>query len=211
MAGQAAASAAGKHYYGCITALDEQLGRLRKRLRALSVAHDTMLWYCSDNGPEGRANRAPGSNLGLRGRKRSLFEGGVRVPAFLEWPARFGKPRTISAPCVTSDYLPTILDALGIEPDGRPLDGISLMPLLTGKTRVRGRPIGFQAGRQATWVEDRFKLVRQGEKVMLFDLSTDEKERTDLAEREPERRAKMLQALTAWQESCARSARGADY
>lgn len=200
-----------RHFYGCITALDEQVGRLRKSLRKLGVADDTMLWYCSDNGPEGRANKAPGSTLGLRGRKRSLFDGGVRVPAFLEWPARFKRAKTITAPCVTSDYLPTILSALGLKIDRRPLDGIDLMPLLNGETSERGQGIGFRSGNQASWVEDRYKLVRQRNQVMLFDFSVEQKEAVDISKTSPEITKRMLAALNAWQKSCSNSARGADY
>ena len=81
-----------KHYWGALTAMDEQVGRLRETLRELDVARDTMLWFTSDNGPEGKKEGpgSPGTTGGLRGRKRSLFEGGVRVPGSLELavPAR---------------------------------------------------------------------------------------------------------------------------
>ena len=199
-----------KHYYGCITALDEQVGRLRARLRSLGVAEDTMLWYCSDNGPEGKAS-APGKTLGLRGRKRSLFEGGVRVPAFLEWPGRLKGTRVVTAPCVTSDYLPTILAVLGRKSGERPIDGVNLLPLLTGESAERGQGIGFQSRGQATWVEDRYKLVIQRNKVMLFDIAKDRTESTDIAQESPTIKARMMAQLRAWQESCAASARGADY
>lgn len=189
-----------KHYFGCITALDEQVGRLRTRLRELGVADDTMLWYCSDNGPEGN-EKAPGRTRGLRARKRSLFEGGVRVPGLLEWPARFPEPRVVQAPCSTSDYLPTVLDVLGLEPKGLPLDGISLLPLLTGEREQRGSPIGFQSGKQASWVGDRYKLYVMGEEVMLFDLVSDPAESKDLAQSEPELLKKMQEELHGWQRS----------
>jgi len=200
-----------KHYYGCITALDEQVGRLRKRLRSLGVAKDTMLWYCSDNGPEGKGSNAPGRTLGLRGRKRSLFDGGIRVPAFLEWPGRFAKAKVITAPCVTSDYFPTVMGVLGLTPEDRPIDGINLMPVLTGEALDRGQGIGFQSRNQATWVEDRYKLVILKGNVMLFDISKDKAERDNIAPGSPKITARMTASLKAWQESCARSARGSDY
>jgi arylsulfatase A-like enzyme len=72
-----------QNHFGCITAMDEQIGRLRKRLRQLGIADNTMFWFCSDNGPEGGV-QGPKGGMGsagpLRGRKRSLYEGGVRVP-----------------------------------------------------------------------------------------------------------------------------------
>ena len=75
-----------------------------------------MVWFCSDNGPEGnpqRRGRSQGSAGPFRGRKRSLYEGGVRVPGLLEWPARITRARVTDIPCVTSDYFPTVLDAIG--------------------------------------------------------------------------------------------------
>ena len=74
-------STEGQHYHGCISALDDQMGRLRAELRALGVAENTMLWFTSDNGPEGRENTQDNGSPGpFTGRKRSLHEGGVRVP-----------------------------------------------------------------------------------------------------------------------------------
>ena len=223
-----------QHYYGCITALDEQVGRLRDELRQLGVADNTMLWYCSDNGPEGRTpqqNKNRGSSGGLRGRKRSLFEGGLRVPGILEWPLRVAAGRFTKVPCSTADYLPTIAEAVGLhsEPPVRPLDGISLVPLIEGKMAARGTRIGFQcpdgAERGAAsrlgspshaMIGDRYKFLsyldteRAGED-MLFDIAVDPGERHNLAESLPELAAAMRAELEQWDASCARSASGADY
>ena len=103
-----------QQYYGCITAMDEQVGRLRSELRKLSAAENTLLFFCSDNGPEGQTGKAPGSAGHLSGRKRSLLEGGIRVPGLVEWPARIKPGRTTSVPCVTSAYLPTILALIDV-------------------------------------------------------------------------------------------------
>ncbi len=106
-----------QHYYGCITAMDEQIGRLRAKLKELGVDENTMIWFCSDNGPEGRKleGTSRGSAGPFRGRKRDLLEGGVRVPALLVWPEKVKKHSKIHMPCVTSDYFPTIIDILGID------------------------------------------------------------------------------------------------
>ncbi|MHC4507427.1 MAG: sulfatase family protein, partial [Planctomycetota bacterium] len=134
-----------QHYYGCITAMDEQMGRLRRELRGLGVADNTMVWFCSDNGPEGKdgkSGRTRGSAGPFRGRKRSLFEGGVRVPGLLEWPARVKAGRTTDLPCSTSDYFPTVLDVLGFSMKGQPepIDGVSLLPLIEGRMTKRPTP-----------------------------------------------------------------------
>ena len=122
------------NYYGCITAMDEQVGRLRDKLKAFNADTNTMLWFCSDNGPEGNAS-APGSAGPFRGRKRDLTEGGIRVPALLEWPAKIKAGSETSYPMVTSDYFPTILAAAGLPaPPDRPLDGINLLPVFAQKS-----------------------------------------------------------------------------
>ncbi|MDZ4821715.1 MAG: sulfatase-like hydrolase/transferase [Planctomycetota bacterium] len=148
-----------QEYYGCLTAMDEQVGRLRKELRDLQVADNTILWFCSDNGPEGGSD-APGSAGPLKGRKRDLWEGGIRVPGLLEWPGVIRNPRVVQTPCVTSDILPTVLDYLDVKSTGpAPTDGISLRPLIEGQVTERGAGIGFEYGNMAVWLADRYKLV----------------------------------------------------
>jgi arylsulfatase len=128
-----------QHFYGEITAMDRAFGKLRGSLRDLGIHEDTILWYCSDNGglPEV-------GSTGGRGRKGQVYEGGLRVPAMLEWPARLGSPRAAAMPCNTSDIYPTLLDVAGVRVAGQPpLDGISLRALLDGDMRTRPEPMGF--------------------------------------------------------------------
>ena len=202
-----------RHYYGCISALDKQVGRLRKALASLGVSRNTMLFFCSDNGPEGRKQglKAPGRTRGLRGRKRSLFEGGIRVPGLLVWPARFPAPRVIDAPCVTSDYVPTILDALGIESKMKH-DGCSLMPLLTGEASKRPRPIGFQNSKMAVWMTDRWKLVMRGRSAspLLYDIKADPAEKKNLAAQYSDRVKDMLAALNTCRADCRQTEKTAE-
>ena len=209
-----------QHYYGCITAMDEQVGRLRMELRALGVANNTLVTFCSDNGPEGQANNAPGTAGHLSGRKRSLLEGGIRVPGLIEWPGKV-RPGSTAIPAVTSDYLPTILDIIGAEPaDNRPIDGISLLPLIQGKMKERGKPIGFQSSGQVALIGDRYKIFGKGSKknqasrlpaLKLFDLVNDPAEKNDLAAEHPEVVKQMTLALEAWRASCRHSDAGKDY
>ncbi len=129
-----------KNYLGEITGIDRAMGKLRKELRTLGIADNTLVWYTSDNGA-----RKPGSTGGLRGHKGTLWEGGVRVPAIIEWPAKIRSPRTTDLPCNTVDIYPTILELLGVRVDDqpRPIDGVSLVPLLNGKMDSRPKGMGF--------------------------------------------------------------------
>lgn len=208
-----------RHYRGTVTALDRQVGRIRDSLRALGIAENTMLWFCSDNGPEGKVG--PGSAGPLRGRKRALYEGGLRVPAVLEWPGTVAAART-TFPAFTSDYLPTILSALGLNPpdrhplEARPLDGQDISRTWTQGETLRSAGMGFEYRQRAAWIEDRFKIVAKlvkGEiaQVELYDLQLDPREEHDIAAQHASRVAAMRRALEAWRASCAASAEGADY
>ena len=134
------AEAAQREYYGEITAMDRAMGTLRRELRELGVADNTLLWYTSDNGAQG-----PGSTGGLSGKKGSLWEGGIRVPTIIEWPARINEARATAIPCSSVDMLPTIVDLLRLDydPGKRTLDGMSLAPLIDGQLAERDQPIGF--------------------------------------------------------------------
>jgi len=127
-------------FYGEITALDRAVGNLRKSLRELGIHENTLLWYTSDNGAI-----EVGSTGGLRGRKGTLYEGGIRVPCVIEWPAKIKTPRRSAFPCGTVDIYPTLLDIVGITIANQPpLDGISLVPLLEGREPPRrDKPLGF--------------------------------------------------------------------
>ncbi|MCR9243735.1 MAG: sulfatase-like hydrolase/transferase [bacterium] len=197
-------------YRGAVMALDAEMGRLRARLRELGVAENTIVAFCSDNGPEGRKGKAPGSAGPLRGRKRDLLEGGIRVPGLLEWPARIRGARSTNVPCGTVDYLPTILAATGSAGPGddRPFDGVDLMPLIDGDMQARPRRLAFEFKRQRALIGDRFKLYSRdaGESFQLFDLVTDPGETEDVGNRHPAVRVAMRAELAAWRASCAASA-----
>ena len=207
-----------QHYYGCITALDEQIGRLRNLLRELGIADNTMFWFCSDNGPEGKdgkQGRHRGSAGPFRGRKRSLFEGGVRVPALLEWPARINGGQVTDIPCSTSDYFPTVLDVLGFKMKGQPepIDGVSLLPLIYGKMTKRPVPIGFESANQVSLTDNRYKIYssNKGKTYALFDLLEDPGETKDLAAEKSQIMQSMKATLVKWRKSCQNSLAGKDY
>lgn len=213
------AAAGGSAYYGELVAVDRAVGALRAGLRRMGLANNTLLWFNSDNGP----TPADGSTGGLRGNKRSIWEGGVRVPCVVEWPARIQRPAISSVPAVTSDIYPTVLDAVGVKPADQvePLDGLSLVPLFDGEMRERPRPIGFwnhaQGGAltrtagEAAWRDNRYKLRREGDRFALYDLIADPGEQRDVAAQRPDITRQMRAALSAWQDSVLRSLDGADY
>ncbi|MDG2382171.1 MAG: sulfatase-like hydrolase/transferase [Pirellulaceae bacterium] len=201
-----------QHYFGCITALDDQMGRVRDALNRLKIANNTLVFFCADNGPEGRSGSAPGSARPFRGRKRDLFEGGIRVPAFVVWPRQIKTNQRTHIPAVTSDYLPTILDLLEMSPiNDRPLDGTSLAPLLCGDPIKRQTGIGFQSANQAAWIEDRYKLLRRGSNIFLFDLIHDPSESKDIAADHKNMVNRMQKELSKWIDSCRHSNQGGDY
>ena len=214
-----------QNYLGEITAVDRSVGRLRAALRELKVADHTLLWYCSDNG----GHEGPKSTGNLRGEKGSLWEGGLRVPGIVEWPARIAKPFINATPCSTLDIYPTVLEATGAVAENQiqPLDGVSLIPLLEQRTESRPKPIPFwdHGTGHTAWLDWPYKLHmnpvttrykksktdRGFAPTLLYDISKDPKETTDLAAQEPERVARMTASLQAWKASVEKSLTGADY
>ncbi len=217
-----------QNYYGEITAVDRNVGKLRAALRELHVADNTLLWYHSDNG----GHEGPKSTGNLRGEKGTLWEGGLRVPCLVEWPARIAKPFISETPCSTLDIYPTVLAATGAiaQSQIQPLDGVNLLPLIDHQTDVREKAIPFwdHSGKQpghAALLDWPYKLhtnavAGRGKKasaggevkpVLLYDVSKDPKETTDLAAQQPERVTKMTAAFDSWKASVEQSLAGADY
>lgn len=204
-------------YLGCIKALDRQVARLRTKLRELKIAENTMICYCSDNGPEGNA-ASPGSAGQLRGRKRSLYEGGVRVPGIIEWPKKIKAGSSTDYIAVTSDYFPTIVELTGGKLPDRPVDGKSLTTVFQNPKQPRQRPIFFETNSSATMVEQDYKLyaTTNGKnkslvKLELYHVTSDPGETRDLARDEANRVNAMRKALEAWRASCTQSQSGSDY
>ena len=217
-------AAGGSPYYGEILGVDRSMGTLRAGLRKLAIADNTLLMFCSDNGAwmdETKAPDAFGTNSVLRGHKGELWEGGIRVPGIIEWPARIKQSAVTSVPAVTSDIYPTVMDILKIDLPNqiKPLDGISLVPLLDGKMTQRPTPIGFwhhgETGLEdgpAAWSDNQYKLHRRApDKYELYDLTDDLSEKTDLADKLPEVVTRMRAGLEAWLKSVYQSRDGLDY
>lgn len=200
-----------KLYYGSITAMDDQIGRLWTTLEELGISDNTMIWFCSDNGPE---NNTPGSSGYFRGRKRSLHEGGLRTPAFVVWKKKIKGGGRTSFPAFTSDYLPTITKALNINYNSnRPLDGIDILPFINKTDAVREKPMGFIFKNQMSWVGHQYKLISKdlGKTYELYDLLNDKEERENIFDKYPNVQSEMILELQAWLVSVKKSAKGLDY
>jgi len=212
-----------RQYLGNVTQIDDAVGTIMDALEEAGVFDNTLVWYTSDNGPEGRhefgkfnledhvygGSRYRGSTGGLRGRKRATHEGGIRVPGIIRWPAGMNKagiqPGFISdTPIIGSDIFPTFLDIAQVPlPPNVVLDGMSVLPLLTGNQLVRERPLywrnlhyDFRIGlRDGDW-----KIVANSQrtKFELYNLKKDVRETTDLSGHYPDRFEQMKEALIAY-------------
>lgn len=126
--------------YAEITAMDRAIGVLRSHLSNTKLSHNTIVFYCGDNGSPSSTDRV---TTPFRAEKGAVYEGGVRVPGLVEWPARITQARTSDVPAVTSDILPTVCQLAGVPLPDRPLDGTSLVELIDGTMTRRAKPIGF--------------------------------------------------------------------
>ena len=200
-------------HYGEIAEMDRSIGLLRAQLRTMGIADNTLLWFNSDNG--GVKPFAPAVNGGLRGFKGELYEGGIRVPCVIEWPAVIRQPRVSEMPASTLDILPTLAEIAGIATGGikYPIDGASILGHLKGGMRERPRPIPFRYQQRAAWVDHPWKLVaskfRDGN-IELYNLQKDPQETTDLFSSEPAIAKRMVAAFQAWSASVDRSVAGDD-
>ena len=179
-----------RNYYGCITAMDAQIGRLVEFLKQKGVYENTILFFCSDNGPE---LNTPGVAGPYKGKKRSLYEGGIRVPSLVVWPARQKElPVSMTVPCSTCDYLPTLAEWIGFELDKeRALDGESLCPMLQGKSAQRKTPLVFCSGTQGALVDGHYKWYFNQGRTALYDLANDPYELQNISRQLPEVTSRM--------------------
>lgn len=132
-------------YYGNVTQMDDAVGRVLAELKRQNLADNTLVWFTSDNGPARTAWHNAGSSGGFRAYKGNVYEGGIRVPGIVRWPARI-KAGTVSAQPVSGvDLLPTLCELAGAPlPAGRPLDGVSVTPVFAGGAPQRAKPLYWQ-------------------------------------------------------------------
>ena len=133
-----------RQHHGNVTQIDHAFGKLMDVVDELELRDETLVLFTSDNGPEGdgQRGRTRGSTGGLRGRKRAMYEGGIRVPGIARWPGRIEPGSESSEPVVGSDVFATICDAVGIPlPDDRTIDGASMLPAFDGEQIDRKVPL----------------------------------------------------------------------
>lgn len=182
-----------RNFAAMVAQLDRDVGRIRAELERLGLAETTLILFTSDNGPHREGGHDPGffdSNGPLRGLKRDLFEGGIRVPFIAWWPGRVPAGSTTDQVGWHADILATAGEIAGVRvPPG---DGRSLAPTLQGRAPTDRGPLywEFYEGRSAqAVVEGSWKAIRSPMfvgQVELYDLASDLGETTDLAERHPE-------------------------
>ncbi len=179
-------------YAAMIARMDSHVGELRDVLRQLSIESQTLVLFTSDNGPEKTGGADPlffESAGGLRGIKRDLYEGGIRVPMIALCPGQVPAGAVSNQVWAHWDFFPTALEVAG-RPGRKGLDGESMWLALQGKRRIRHKPLywefherGFdQAARLGDW-----KAVRRGSAapLELYDLAKDPEEKFNVAERNP--------------------------
>ncbi|WP_218939726.1 arylsulfatase [Lutibacter citreus] len=190
-------------YAGMVSRMDRDLGKLFEKLKELGIEENTIVVFTSDNGPEYESkDRFFNSNGKLKGGKRDLYEGGIRIPFIVKFPGKIApgsKSEHISA---FWDFLPTACELAGIEPSNNDINGISLVPELMGNTEKQKkhdylywefneREGPIQAIRKGDW-----KLVWKLEgKPELYNLSNDIGESENLALKEPEKLKEILGLL----------------
>jgi arylsulfatase A-like enzyme len=188
-------------YATLVVGLDDAIGATLRALRESGQEENTVVFFLSDNG--GPIGVTHCDNTPLRGAKGAVFEGGIRVPFLVSWPAKLPLGRDYAAPVIALDIFPTAAALAGARlPEGAALDGVNLIPFLTGEKPGAPHERHFwRTGGGASWAvrEGRHKLVRhRGEPDVLYDLEADIAESKDLRAAQPEVAARLAQRLDAW-------------
>jgi len=204
------ADPARRTYAAMVSALDDGVGELMKALRELDLEENTLVFFVSDNGAPLHLTSSVtgqerpidvGSNAPFSGRKGQLLEGGIRVPFIAHWKGRIA-PGVCPHPVTMLDILPTSLAVAGAAPPaGRTIDGVNLLPLLSGQSNAAPHEILFwRIGTQAAVRRGNWKLVRvDGGPWRLYDLAVDAVEANDLAQANRKVYDELLAAYRGWE------------
>ena len=202
--------------YGMVENIDENVGRIFDKLDEWHLTRRTIVFFLSDNGAEGPEGSR--YNAGMRGMKGTVHEGGMRVPLFVRWPGRLEPGRIVKPIAAHVDLLPTIAELCGVtNPQTLPLDGRSLVPLLTGQAKdwpdrmIYARTAGWRSVLSFTEpvVRDlhtlgktvrtqRWRATNEGEAWQLYDMWNDPSEKHDVAKDHPETAQRLADAYEKW-------------
>ena len=188
--------ATAKGFAAMVTRLDDQVGRLLAELTTLGLEDNTLVIFASDNGPHAEGGHIPAffkSSGPLRGQKRDLYEGGIRVPFIARWPGRIPAGATSDHPGYFGDFMATAAEISGGNPPAG-LDSLSFLPAMTGASPSQKKHeflywefyegASAQAVRFANWKAVRSPMFTG--KIELYDLATDLGEKTNVAEAHPD-------------------------
>jgi arylsulfatase A-like enzyme len=199
-------------YAAMITRLDKNVGRVAATLQELGLSRNTLIVFTSDHGATFESGNQGtssyhDSNAPFRGQKRTLWEGGVRVPAFATWPGHVPGGAESQEIMSTLDLMPTFLAAAGTAPEAAwHVDGINLVPAWTSKTQLPPRTLFWEwrseGGNQLAALRGNDKLViTHGGAGELFDVAADPAERRNIASQAPEIYRELGEQLKAWMET----------
>jgi len=192
-------------YAGLVESVDDSVGRIMKKLEALKLSENTILFFTSDNGGLLRST----SNVPLRAGKGSAYEGGVRVPLIIRWPGVTRPGSTCDVPVISTDFFPTLLAMAGAKDDSqRAVDGESLVPLLRQSGSLRRDAIYWHYPHYHPGGATPYSAIRRGDfrlieffednHIELYDLKNDIGEKEDLAAKMPEKAEQLRPRLAAW-------------
>jgi len=191
-------------YAAMLEKVDEGVGLLLAELEKQGRLDNTLIVLSSDNGGERYSDNSPFFH-----HKQSLWEGGIHVPCLMRWPARLAQGRVSDQPAIKMDLTATFLAAAGVAVAPDELDGINLLPILTGKVPPQERTFCWRVNRstrqQKAIRHGDWKYVLDGGVDLLFNLKDDIGERRDLSFRHPEILADLKRRLAAWEEEMDRS------
>ena len=177
--------------------LDDSVGKLTKQLRSSGVEENTLIVFLSDNG--GPTKELTSSNAPLRGGKGELWEGGIRVPLIISWKGEVPAGRVINVPVTSVDVTATAMELGGTTLDKTKLDGVSLLPLLSGKTvDFPHRNLYWRVGKKNALRSGDWKIIRDAKEWQLYDLARDIGETTNLAAKEPARVKQLDSMWNQW-------------
>ncbi len=186
-------------YARMVQAMDRQIGRVLQALDANGKADNTIVIFTSDNGGERFSDTWP-----FTGVKTELLEGGLRIPAVICWPDHIRAGGVSDQVTITMDWLPTLLDAAGTAPHADyPPDGVSLLPMLTGRSAPVARILfwRYKSNAQRAARDGNLKYLKILDNSFLFDVVADPRERANLKARRPNDFARLTAAWTAWNET----------